>query len=310
MASLPSFSVVIPAFESADTLERAVVSAARQTVAPCDIVVVDDASTDSTLALMADFQRRDARVRYIRLSRREGAQSARLRGVAESRGDWVVFLDADDELLADSIEKRMAVLAGSHGDTALIYGDTYFDACGENLFQFKRLDGHSYPWLCRELSLCPYSCMMVRKDSFARAGYPSPDFPSWQDDDMVLTIGKHYAVRHCGAPVAVMHSASGSITSSARRISEGCRMMVRKYAADIVEHHGYFRLLLWKARVVRACALAFCTDGAERGHKYLRNESAQPERCDNSRILYRWLLGHFAHGLTQYLKRHFDHIYA
>ena len=303
-----SISVVIPAFNSARFLRRAITSCQAQSYPPTEIILVDDASTDETPDLMALIQQDDPKIRYSRLARGEGAQNARFRGVAESTGDWVLFLDADDELLPDSIRVRVEALRNCE-QTALIYGDTYLGEAGKKLVQFKQLDGYSYSWLCRELSLCPYSCMMVRKKAFEVVGYPDAHFPSWQDDDMVLTIGREFPVRHCGVPVAIMHHAYGSITTNRRRVAEGCRLMVKKYARDIVQRHGYFRLMLWQARIVRAYLLAFCQENLENrrvciGTSVIR-QSAAVLRC-----VCNGALSYLADILTHYLSRHFDHMYA
>jgi glycosyltransferase involved in cell wall biosynthesis len=308
--SLPhlSISVVIPAFNSASFLQRAIASCQAQSYAPTEIIIVDDASTDETPDLMALVQQDDPRIRYIRLSSGEGAQSARLKGVTESTGDWVLFLDADDELLADSIRVRVEVL-GSCEQTALIYGDTYLGEAGKRLVQFKQLDGHSYSWLCKELSLCPYSCMMVRKQAFDVVGYPDAHFPSWQDDDMVLTIGRVFPVRHCGVPVTIMHRVSGSITSNCQRVAEGCRLIVKKYARDIVQHHGHFRLMLWRARVLRAYLLAFCQENLENRGKCIETAALRQSAAVARSVCY-GALSYLADVLTHYLSRHFDHMYA
>lgn len=303
-----TISVIIPAFNSASFLQRAIISCQAQSYAPTEIIVVDDASADETSDLMARLRRDDSRIRYVRLPCREGAQSARLKGVAESTGDWLLFLDADDELLADSIRVRVEAL-GSGGLTALIYGDTYLGEPGDKLFRFKQLDGYSFGWLCRELSLCPYSCMMVQKKAFEVVGYPDTRFPSWQDDDMVLTIGRVFPVRHCGQPVTVMHRASGSITTNRRRIAEGCQLMVKKYARDIVRHHGYFRLMLWQARIVRAYLLAFCQENLENRRLGIRTTAVRRSAAVLRSVRY-GALSYLADMLTHYLSRHFDHMYA
>jgi len=303
-----SISVVIPAFNSASFLRRAVASCQAQSYPPTEIIIVDDASTDETSDSIASIQQNDPRIRYIRLSRREGAQSARLKGITESKGDWVLFLDADDELLADSIRVRVAALRTGE-QAALIYGDTYLGEASDKLFQFKQLDGLSYSWLCKELSLCPYSCMMIQKKAFSVVGYPDAHFPSWQDDDMALTIGRAFPVRHCGAPVTIMHRASGSITTNRRRVAKGCRLMVKKYARDIVQCHGYFRLMLWQARIVRAYLLAFSQENLENRRLCIRTTVVQQSAAVIHSVCY-GVLSYLADVLTHYLSRHFDHIYA
>lgn len=93
----PVVSVIIPAFNAASFLERAIDSALGQAVdVPLEVIVVDDASTDGTSSVASGF---DDRVRVVRLPGRSGAAAARNEGVRRARGRFVAFLDADDEWL-------------------------------------------------------------------------------------------------------------------------------------------------------------------------------------------------------------------
>jgi glycosyltransferase involved in cell wall biosynthesis len=248
-----SVSIVIPTYNRSATLERSIASCQRQSYPVQEIIVVDDASTDSTPTLLSHLATYCPNLRYIRLPCNQGAQYARVEGVLASRATWIIFLDADDELTPDSICSRIYNATLSNLNPGLVYGDIYLGGRTKDaLFRLKELHGHEYPWLCRELSLCPYSAMMIRKDCFETTGYPDRHFPSWQDDDMVLTIAKVFPVFHCGSSVAIMHSGSDRITSDWSRLARGCQLMVRKYRDDILAHHGYFRLFLWYLRIVRA----------------------------------------------------------
>lgn len=240
----PQVSVIIPAHNRADSIRTAIDSALRQSVPPLEVLVVDDGSIDSTVAAVAAHS--DPRVRCIELAVNRGAQFARLTGIKEARGEYLVFLDSDDELLPDSIELRLRALRDSGWAAALVYGDITRDG---KVFPFERLAGNVYPYLLKELSLCPYSAMLIPKSCFATAGLPDDDFPSWQDDDMVLTIGRHFPVLHCDAPVAQM-TGSG-ISHNMGAVLEGCRRMVEKYGVEILATHGRFRLACWRLRILR-----------------------------------------------------------
>lgn len=100
-------SVIIPTFNSATVLPDAIASVLAQTRQADEIIVVDDGSTDATAAVCGTLRRR---IRYIR-QKNARASAARNRGVAESTGDWLAFLDADDEWLPGKLEKQMAALA-------------------------------------------------------------------------------------------------------------------------------------------------------------------------------------------------------
>jgi glycosyltransferase involved in cell wall biosynthesis len=108
-------SVIVPAFDAERYLRDAVVSVLTQRHDPIEIVVVDDGSTDGTLALA---ERLGPPVRAIS-QRNAGPGAARNRGVEASRGAWLAFLDADDLWLPRKIERQLAALAEAPDETAV-----------------------------------------------------------------------------------------------------------------------------------------------------------------------------------------------
>jgi hypothetical protein len=97
----PHFSVIIPAYNSAGTLARAIESVLVQSWPAHEIIVVDDASMDTTRQVAASY---GDRVRYLRRERNSGVSAARNYGVEQATGDWLAFLDADDWYFPDRIK--------------------------------------------------------------------------------------------------------------------------------------------------------------------------------------------------------------
>ncbi len=89
----PTFSVIIPAFNSSTTLARALDSVLNQEYAALEVIVVDDASTDDTAAVISRY---GSKVESIRQPVNQGVAAARNRGAAAATGEWLAFLDADD----------------------------------------------------------------------------------------------------------------------------------------------------------------------------------------------------------------------
>ncbi len=123
--SLDGVSVVIPAFDAEAYIEEALASVLAQSLAPVEVVVVDDGSRDGTAARAAAV---DPRVRVLRQENR-GVSAARNAGVSAAQGAWVAFLDADDAWEPTKLEEQMAV-ARDPSLSAVHCGATLMDAQG------------------------------------------------------------------------------------------------------------------------------------------------------------------------------------
>jgi len=92
----PFFSVVIPAYNRASFLTRTIQSVLKQTETDFELLMVDDGSTDQTKELVNAFAEKDSRIRYIHQENAERG-AARNNGIRKANGEWIVFLDSDDE---------------------------------------------------------------------------------------------------------------------------------------------------------------------------------------------------------------------
>lgn len=113
-------SVVIPAFNAADTIDATLRSVRAQSHRRLEILVVDDGSTDNTAAIVEAHAQLDGRIRLVR-QQNAGVAAARNRGIAEARGEFVAPIDADDLWRATKIDKELALLLAGGPDTALAY---------------------------------------------------------------------------------------------------------------------------------------------------------------------------------------------
>lgn len=101
----PLVSVVITTYKRAALVPRAIKSALNQTVQDIEVIVVDDASPDDTECVVREIS--DLRVRYIRHEQNRGPSAARNTGIRAARGEFIAFLDDDDEWLREKTEKQL-----------------------------------------------------------------------------------------------------------------------------------------------------------------------------------------------------------
>lgn len=116
----PLVSIIIPCYNNQTFIENAIASAIDQTYSNVEIIVIDDGSTDSSLEIIKSF----ADKVYWETGKNRGAPLARNRGIELAQGEYIKFLDADDVLLPDCIEKQIAQATQLPADRkAIIYGD-------------------------------------------------------------------------------------------------------------------------------------------------------------------------------------------
>lgn len=127
----PAISVVIPAYNAAATLPRALDSVLAQTWPACEIIVVDDGSSDATGEVVKRYlaQSGGERVRYI-WQHNAGPSAARNQGVAKSSGEWIAFLDADDWYYPERLARHAQMITADPALDFLIGNFDYRDSTG------------------------------------------------------------------------------------------------------------------------------------------------------------------------------------
>lgn len=113
-------SVIIPTYNRAHLLGRAIQSVLAQTYEDFEIIVVDDASTDVTEQVVKSFA--DDRINYIRHQKNKGGSSARNTGIKAAKGEFIAFLDSDDEWVPKKLEKEINRLQTLSNEVGVFYG--------------------------------------------------------------------------------------------------------------------------------------------------------------------------------------------
>ena len=99
---MPKISVVIPVYNTEDYLEQCLDSVLGQTLSDIEVICVDDNSKDRSMDILLRYQEKDSRVRAFHFSEPKSALQARKLGVMEAKGEYILFLDADDYLETDA----------------------------------------------------------------------------------------------------------------------------------------------------------------------------------------------------------------
>ena len=224
----PLVSVIIPAYNCADTLSETIDSVLEQTYGNIEIVVVDDGSTDGT-GKIAEGYIESGKVRCYR-QENGGPGAARNRGIEAARGEFLAFVDADDSLMADSIENRMALLAEA-GDLELVYANYFIRHLNKAVtVGFDETYPEKYRSLCREyvhgvvFEGCPSDIfgiplkiwtgtVLVGRNLMKSAGPFRTDISVGEDRDMWIRMSMNAGrIGYVGSPVACYNFSGSSLT--------------------------------------------------------------------------------------------------
>jgi glycosyltransferase involved in cell wall biosynthesis len=257
-------SVIIPAHNAASTMADTLQSLLDQTYLYWDAIVIDDGSTDNTAALAKRFAEKDVRFRVFSQPQL-GVSIARNNGVAQARCDWLLFLDADDWIFPQHLERLIGVLKTEPRLDAVCCGWTYVTPDGEQVF--GSYGGPRGDLFAQHAQYC-FSVIhtyIVRRSLVEAVGGFDPGLRTCEDWDLwqrIARTGARFgAVRE---KLAAYRIRAGSATSNGYQIlCDGLQVLARGHGADrrIPQAHpvypaGFPRQHLAKNKFGLLCACA------------------------------------------------------
>lgn len=245
---MPIVSVLIPTYNRAHCLERAVRSVQIQTFRDWELIVVDDGSTDSTARLWPKFRREIGdRFRHVEADHR-GVSAARNRAIAEASGSFIAFLDSDDYFLPEKLSVQMAVLS-RNPDLDFIFSNFWlFDDSGA-LFSHSQgippsFTGRLYPDLLEiRNNFIVTPSVVVRRDTIVAAGGFDETMAICEDIDLWRRICRRGRGVGIYAPLTAVHWRRSEAFPFARAISGRSELYRRALAADPTLRGAYAQFL-------------------------------------------------------------------
>ncbi len=168
-------SIIIPVYKTESTLDRCMESIVRQEYQDWEAILVDDGSPDGCPAICDEWGRRDPRISVVH-QKNGGLSAARNAGLERVRGEYITFVDSDDYLSPDVLQKLMLHLSAHPDYDILEYSMLRFDDHGEQPFLSLEEqvydDGQAY-WLGERAYLHTYACNKIfRKSLFGQVRFP------------------------------------------------------------------------------------------------------------------------------------------
>ena len=198
----PKVSVIVPTYNRADRLERALNSIVSQTCQDFELIVVDDGSTDKTYQLMKSFPK----AQYFYIKKNSGVSKARNVGLAFAKGELICFLDSDNLWKEKKIQIQSLWLENNK-DSQICYTDEIWVRNGVRVNPMNRHRKYSGDIFRHCLGLCIVSpsSVMIRAKLFDEIGNFDESLPACEDYDLWLRIASKYAFHFIEEPLIIKY---------------------------------------------------------------------------------------------------------
>lgn len=230
MSSMPHVSVVITCYNYGQYISEAIESVLCQTRDDYEIIVIDDGSQDDTSLVMAGY-RDNKKIRYI-IQENQGQPKAKNRGIAESKGAFVAFLDADDVWLADKLALQLELFTTS--DVGVVYGRRYWiDPVGSIIKGNERTlrRGNILDYIFIDNFIC-FSSSVVRRDLLIAVNGFDESLPMGIDYDLWVRLAAQCQFDYADQPVVKYRTGHANLSQNTMKRYECAEKIMNKNLAD------------------------------------------------------------------------------
>jgi glycosyltransferase involved in cell wall biosynthesis len=266
---MAQISVVIPTFNRSELLTGAIRSVLNQTFQDFEVLIVDDGSSDTTPDVVNSFD--DNRIHYVRHTAPRGGAAARNTGIARAGGEYVAFLDDDDEWFPHKLASQMAVMRRSEPEVAAIYSGYFIveratgRMCGRMTPKAK---GDLSAELLANNPIGGTSCMLVKKDCLEKVGCFDESLPSFQDRDLWIRLSREFRFDYVEEPLLNYYIHPKKVWTNLDALLQGLEIMLAKYGTAAAFRKASSKRYLF-------CGIKLCeTNELDKGRRALRRAVA------------------------------------
>lgn len=226
----PEVSVIIRTYNRAHLLKRAISSVLTQSYGDFEAIIVDDGSVDNTESIIKEFN--DDRIIFIK-QKHSGAVVAANRGIKIARGQFIAFLDDDDEWLAEKLQTQMEVFKRESQITGVVYTGRCLIWEGKRFYgppyNIIAKKGDVYKELLTRRTFVPLVCAIVRKECFEKVGIFDESLPAGEDYDLWIRVSKHYLFKYIPRPLVNVYVTPEGLSRNSQNFIQSRKILLRKY---------------------------------------------------------------------------------
>lgn len=225
-------SVIIPVYNRAHLLPRAVHSVLAQSFREFELLIIDDCSTDGAAEVVRSFT--DPRVVTIRLEENQGASAARNSGIQRAAGQYVAFLDSDDEWLPKKLERQLEVFRQGSERLGVVYTDQRKIAWKYEP-RTKKYSGDISQRILVNNFVGGMSTPLIRRFCLLAVGGFDEDVVATEDWDLWIRLAQNCEFQHLDQELVHYHHQQVSLTLDREASRRGLQVILERHQTKVAE---------------------------------------------------------------------------
>ncbi|WP_256474709.1 glycosyltransferase family 2 protein [Haloplanus halophilus] len=244
----PLVSVIIPTYNRNDRLCRSVLSVLEQTYDPIEIIIVDDHSDRPATDVIGDIIAENKILQTIRHESNQGANAARNTGIQAASGDYIAFLDDDDEWHPEKIDRQISVINSESNKVSIVYSGIRINRDERTSYKSATAEGDLTKQLLKKNVVGTFSTILIRSKIVDQAGNLDERFPSWQDKEWYVRLSQHGEFKPINEPLVTRHmEGSDHLSDDLEQLSKKTQpLFVEKYES-LARSFGWRYYRQWRS---------------------------------------------------------------
>jgi glycosyltransferase involved in cell wall biosynthesis len=229
-------SIIMPTHNRCDLLKNAIDSILNQTYKNYEIIIVDDASTDNTEEYINSLNL--DKLVYIKNKESKGASKSRSIGIRNATGQFIAFLDDDDEWLPTKLEEQVKKFS-NNDNLGLVYTGVKLVFKDQNLSYntLPNLSGYVYKEMLMRNHIGVTPAVMLRKEVLEDVGLFDSNYPAREEYDLWIRVSEKWKIDYIKEPLLISYGRINldRISSDVNNYKKAIDIMNQKYKNDILE---------------------------------------------------------------------------
>lgn len=222
----PLVSIVIPTYDRPELLRRAVMSALNQTYSNVEVIVINDSPRSGLESMKKEFQS----VRFYQNNKNMGGCYTRNFGIEKSDGEYINFLDDDDELLPNKIEMQVKKFQESNqSNLGFLTAHTEDNRSGQTIIKRNKIQGDIYRQLLKGYAISGIESLLIKRECLIETGGFDMNLESSQEYDLMIRLSEKYSVDYVDQVLSREHRSHDQISLNFDKKINGARYLFSKY---------------------------------------------------------------------------------